>query len=215
MQKFLKMPCRLILIALIVCLFQNTISAQEAKFRQSSGDDGLVCMEAENYAGMRESAVDTYWEFVEDPVDFSGTGALQALPAGQEQHKDITDAQSNADYISDAEDTLGPPETLVDTAVESEVTLHNFELAQNYPNPFNPATTIDYAIPQKASVRIEIYNTLGHKIKTLLSETKEPGYYSISWNATDDQMQPVPAGIYYYSIKADNLYQVRKMLYIK
>lgn len=70
-------------------------------------------------------------------------------------------------------------------------------------------------IPEKASVRIEIYNKLGHKIKTLLSEIKKPGYYSISWNATDDQLLPVPAGIYYYSIKADNLHQVRKMLYMK
>ena len=122
---------------------------------------------------------------------------------------------TNEEYIPDAEDTMGPPETLVDTAVESDAAPFEFTLAQNYPNPFNPTTTIEFAIPQRSSVNIEIYSTMGQKVKTLLSETKQKGYHSITWNATDDNGSPVPAGIYYYSIKVDDYQQVRKMVFIK
>lgn len=66
MSKFYKIPCMQILVILTAYLLQNAIWAQEAKFRQLSGDDGLVVMEAENYSGMRESSTNTYWEFVEE-----------------------------------------------------------------------------------------------------------------------------------------------------
>jgi hypothetical protein len=73
--------------------------AQEAKFEQLSGDDGLVCMEAENYSNIMESTVETYWELVTKPGDYSGTGAMQALPAGYNEHKDINNAQYNAPVL--------------------------------------------------------------------------------------------------------------------
>jgi hypothetical protein len=52
-----------------VFVLQSNLIAQEAKFQQSSGDDGLVCMEAEHNTGMRESAVNSYWELTEDPAE--------------------------------------------------------------------------------------------------------------------------------------------------
>jgi hypothetical protein len=89
----------MILLVLSIFMFYNNINAQEAKFQQSSGDDGLVCMEAEHNSGMRESAVNSYWELTEDPADFSGTGAYQAFPAGFNDHKVITNAQTDAPVL--------------------------------------------------------------------------------------------------------------------
>jgi len=90
-----------------------------------------------------------------------------------------------------------------------------FSISQNYPNPFNPSTTIEYTIPEQSNVQIEIFNTMGHKIKTLVSGKQGPGTYFILWDATNDNGLPVASGLYYYSIRTKDFHQVRKMLYLK
>ena len=52
-----------------------------------------------------------------------------------------------------------------------------FELAQNYPNPFKEKTTIKYCLPERMKIKLEIFNSRGYKIKTLVDEVKEAGTY--------------------------------------
>ncbi|MBK7629539.1 MAG: T9SS type A sorting domain-containing protein [Ignavibacteriales bacterium] len=95
-----------------------------------------------------------------------------------------------------------------------EITVLNeprdFKLYQNYPNPFNPSTTISYAIPITGLVKITIYNALGESIKKLVNETKEPGFYSINWNADN-----INSGVYFLKIETNNFISTKKMLFIK
>jgi hypothetical protein len=86
----------------------------------------------------------------------------------------------------------------------------SFKLDQNYPNPFNPSTTINYSIPKESMVTLKIFNILGQEVKTLVNENKSAGNYSIRFNASS-----LSSGIYFYSIKAGNFYQVKKMLLLK
>ena len=72
-----------------------------------------------------------------------------------------------------------------------------FILFQNYPNPFNPTTTIKYGIPIKAHVKLEIYNTLGQKIETLINAVQEPGFYLINLDASH-----LSGGVYFYRLTA-------------
>jgi hypothetical protein len=87
-------------LVLFISIGQVCLIAQEAKFKQLE-TDGLVCMEAENYSGMRESGINTYWELVEEPENYSGTGGMQALPADPDltEHKDLDNAQSVAPVL--------------------------------------------------------------------------------------------------------------------
>jgi photosystem II stability/assembly factor-like uncharacterized protein len=86
----------------------------------------------------------------------------------------------------------------------------NFVLEQNYPNPFNPTTTINYLISTKMDVKIIVYNILGEQIKTLVKEEKEPGYYSVMFDATK-----LSSGTYFYKITSNNFTEVRKMILLK
>jgi uncharacterized membrane protein len=90
-----------------------------------------------------------------------------------------------------------------------------FQLCHNYPNPFNPATTIEYSLPHRADVVIEIFDVLGRKVRQLVNETKAAGVYQVTWNGTDQSGVPVSTGVYLYRIQAGDFVESRKMLLIK
>jgi GH25 family lysozyme M1 (1,4-beta-N-acetylmuramidase) len=92
----------------------------------------------------------------------------------------------------------------------------NFSLEQNYPNPFNPTTTIRYVLPQNSNVKIEIFNTLGQQVVTLVSGEMNAGIQQVQWNAGN-----VASGIYFYRLNATPeeggkpFVEVKKMQVIK
>lgn len=90
-----------------------------------------------------------------------------------------------------------------------------FELRQNAPNPFNPSTVIEYTVPHQTPVTMKIFNILGQKVRTLVSETKSAGSYRVEWNGTDDAGRPVAGGIYLYRLKADDYTKSKKMVLLK
>ncbi len=94
--------------------------------------------------------------------------------------------------------------------VNADLNHLSYELSQNYPNPFNPATSISYSVPEKSVVSLEIFNTLGQKIKTLVNETKETGKYTVRFSADN-----LPSGMYLYKLSAGKFTQSRKMLLVK
>ncbi len=88
-------------------------------------------------------------------------------------------------------------------------------LHQNYPNPFNPVTTLQYNLPKDIFVKITIYDMLGNVISNLVSEVQNAGYKSVQWNATNNQGQPVSAGLYLYRIDTEKFRKTKKMILIK
>jgi Zn-dependent metalloprotease len=94
---------------------------------------------------------------------------------------------------------------------ESYITIPiEFALQQNYPNPFNPSTMINYQLPMISDVELSIYNLLGQKIKTLVSERQEAGSHQVEWDASG-----FSSGVYYYKINAGEYQAVRKMILVR
>ena len=91
----------------------------------------------------------------------------------------------------------------------------SFKVNQNYPNPFNPFTTLRYDLPKDEFVSITIYDLLGNVINNLVNNNQSSGYRSVQWNATNNQGQPVAAGVYFYSIGAGEFRQTKKMILLK
>jgi hypothetical protein len=106
------------------------------------------------------------------------------------------------------------PITNVDRDSGSDV-LDYFKLQQNYPNPFNPTTQIKYALPRAENVSIIIYNLIGQRVKTLISQNQTAGNYSVIWDATDDTGQKLGSGLYFYVLQAGEYRAVKKMMLLK
>ncbi len=106
---------------------------------------------------------------------------------------------------------------------ESTVLPEKFTLYQNYPNPFNPITSIRYDLPENNMAAITIYDILGRKVKTLVSETQDAGKKTVKWDATNNLGKPVSAGVYFYQIRvydpdgigAGDYIETKKMVLLK
>ena len=90
-----------------------------------------------------------------------------------------------------------------------------FVLAQNYPNPFNPTTEIQFALPERGNVDLAIYNTLGQRIRTLVSGVRSAGVFTVTWDGKNDLGKPVTSGIYMYKIVSGQHQAIRKMILMK
>ncbi|MBI2950911.1 T9SS type A sorting domain-containing protein, partial [bacterium] len=90
-----------------------------------------------------------------------------------------------------------------------------FGLEQNYPNPFNPTTTIRYALPEGADVRLVVYNILGQQVKTLVNGAQGPGRHTVVWDGRDEVGRPAATGMYIYRLQAGAFVQTLKMLFAK
>ncbi|MDZ7342693.1 MAG: T9SS type A sorting domain-containing protein [candidate division KSB1 bacterium] len=109
-------------------------------------------------------------------------------------------------------DTLMTP---VKQSVEDKTTPGDFALFQNYPNPFNSSTTIKYQLPVATDVKLEIYNLLGQRIRTMVDQSQQLGSYSIIWDGTDDFNQPVSSGVYLYQLKTQNIIRTNKLIMLR
>ncbi len=88
-----------------------------------------------------------------------------------------------------------------------------YSLYQNYPNPFNPATIIKFTIPVgtgHAPSVLKVYDLLGREIATLVNEVKEPGAYTVQFDATS-----LASGTYFYKLQSGAYTAVRRMMLVK
>jgi len=91
----------------------------------------------------------------------------------------------------------------------------DYLVSQNYPNPFNQSTTIEYTLPVRSEVTIDVFNILGEKVKSLFYGILTSGRHSISWDGTNEKGKTAGTGIYFYRVKSGEYIQVRKMMLLK
>lgn len=103
----------------------------------------------------------------------------------------------------------------IDAAESPQTPQLQFSLEQNFPNPFNPSTVISFTLPHAGRVRLEILNLLGEPVVTLINEEREAGTHRVSWNATDQNGNIVPSGVYFYKLYHDANVLTRRMVFVR
>ncbi len=99
--------------------------------------------------------------------------------------------------------------TITDIAYDADIP-GVVTLNQNYPNPFNASTRIQFAIPENMHVRLDVYNTLGQLMQSLVNENKGPGWYDVPFNADH-----FSSGVYIYRLQAGDVTQSKRLLLVK
>ncbi len=92
-------------------------------------------------------------------------------------------------------------------------TPEEFSLGQNYPNPFNPSTAIPYSIAGDKVLRVnlDLYNSLGQRVASLLNAMQGPGRYLVLWDGKDGLGNAVSSGIYVARLKAGSFGRTIKL----
>ena len=83
-------------------------------------------------------------------------------------------------------------------------------LYPNQPNPFNPSTNVKLALPVASNWNIGIFNVAGQKVDTLVNDFMTAGSHSVVWDAAD-----FAAGMYFYTVKAGDHAETKKMTLLK
>jgi hypothetical protein len=102
------------------------------------------------------------------------------------------------------------PRLVVNSVNNNPNSPYTFALHQNYPNPFNPTTKINYSVASRSIVSLKIYDILGREVTTLVNTEKNPGNYTINFDASK-----LASGIYLYKLTAGNYISTKKMVLLK
>jgi len=104
---------------------------------------------------------------------------------------------------------------LIRNRISEELVPTEFSLGQNYPNPFNDKTIIKYCIAYKSEVTLKVFDSEKKLIEILVNEEKEAGTYEIEFNSHSGEVRNLPAGVYFYELKAGEFISTKKMILIK
>ena len=150
-----------------------------------------------------------------DPDDRLWYNGGQGLPDWSRvqrlQFVSETAAQPESEIFIDRVRIVSP------TAVEdrSETAPADFALSANYPNPFNSSTVMEFSLPSRERVEIQVVNSAGRVIRTLAASVYESGVHRVAWDGTDESGQSVPSGVYLTHLRSGSEMRTVKMALIR
>ncbi len=144
---------------------------------------------------------------VEDSIEEETEKVIVSL-AGSEDNYNIGCPSQTVVVINDAQSVTRIKD-------QSDIIPSSFRLYDNYPNPFNPATQIKYCIDKPGIVSLEIFNTLGSRVITLVNEFQTAGNYELTWNAENSSGSKVVSGTYICRLHLNGKSMFTKMVLLK
>jgi len=163
------------------------------------------------------------FEWFDEAGNLLGTDNVVCItmPAPMPGHNVYDDAPTVELVITDGNgDTSNASRSLCyGKRVSAPTPPRTLALYQNHPNPFNPSTEITFALPggtaNDVQVRLQIFDTRGRLVRTLVDDSRAPGQYSVSWHGRDDSGRVLASGVYYYRLEAGEEKITKRMALLK
>jgi hypothetical protein len=112
--------------------------------------------------------------------------------------------------------THDPADRAPDVALSGEGTRPDcYSLEQNYPNPFNSGTRIQYQLPEKTRVSLQIFNMMGQAVRTLVDRVQEAGFYEAAWDGRDEAGRHLGSGTYVMRMRTRSFNRIRKLILLQ
>jgi hypothetical protein len=148
---------------------------------------------------------------------FSTTLDLTWVPRNTKYTILVFKDSTNALYYSEICQAMRGNVTGTTGVTPSPVAIPNeFSLSLNYPNPFNPSTHFMYSVPERATVRLAVFDMLGREIRVLLNnEVREAGSYEVEWDGMNTAGRVMPSGTYFIRLESGAFSQTRKVVLVK
>jgi hypothetical protein len=129
---------------------------------------------------------------------------------------DLADLSDNLNALDSWEappDSAGDPTGIVPW--QEPLRRSGLELERNFPNPFRSRTTMQYALPHDARVRLAVYDVSGRRVASLVDAVQPAGRHGLTWDGRGDGGGRVPSGVYFARIEAAGQVQTRKVVMIR
>jgi arylsulfatase A-like enzyme len=152
---------------------------------------------------------DNFWDCGDNR---SGTGYRYVTDSNDPE---VVDARKRFENILLYLPAPDPDRWFQDIAPTNPDQVDEFRVYPNYPNPFNTETIIQVWIPSNCRVELDIYDMLGHKIRTLVKRSLSKGEYRWQWDGRDDKNKTVASGIYIYRLKTADKILDRKLCFLR
>ena len=88
-------------------------------------------------------------------------------------------------------------------------------LQDNYPNPFNPETNLIFGLPANQRVRIQVFDTRGRLVTTLVDEDMDGGFHPVKWNGTDARGRAAASGVYFARMESGGVTLTNSMTLVR
>jgi flagellar hook assembly protein FlgD len=83
---------------------------------------------------------------------------------------------------------------------------------RGHPNPFTAGTTLRFYVTGAATVRVEIFNVLGRRVRSLLDARRPVGWHTVHWDGRGDDGSRLAAGAYFARVAAGRQVVTRRLL---
>ncbi len=186
----------------MVLRFENAvITAANADAPRTFGEFAISSSDADNAVRVDDQSSDVSYEN-NDPTTVFATGERLAFVQGV-----WWEAFGNYKLEPGSFDDIGE---VTNVASEDDVLPRITALQQNFPNPFTGETEIRYEVATTGPVTLDVYDVLGRKVMTLISEDQTAGEHSARFQA-----QGLAGGLYLYRLQTGEKSLTRTMMLVK
>jgi hypothetical protein len=83
------------------------------------------------------------------------------------------------------------------------------------PNPFNGSTAVKIQVARGGEVDLSVYSVDGRRVRVLVNGYRPAGEMEVIWDGLDSKGRPLPAGLYFATLRTAGEVKVAKLAIIK